>query len=370
MTTKKTGSGKEGRGRPKVMAFLPWVLAGALVVAVAAGLVLMKGTGSAAGFQKGIGYVTWSSDAYQSPESDESLKRLKETGADWASVLVTWYQSNCWSTDISRAANTPSDESVVHAIRKAHELGLKVMLKLHLDLLDTQDGSWRGEIGCVKEADWDKWFAAYTEYLMYYTDMADRENVEMLCVGTELTNTATVKGYVWREMIGKVRQNYKGLLTFAAHWDTYQDIRFWDMMDYVGINAYFPLSEELTPSYEVMKEAWKKWLDEITQFQLQVKKPIIFPEAGCSSADGAAIRPWEHAPVREVNLKLQEDYYKAMLETFWDKEWFYGLYWWYWGTNPNMGGKYNRGFTPQNKPVEKVIKEWYAKPVRREQPKK
>jgi len=98
-------------------------------------------------------------------------------------------------------------------------------------------------------------------------------------------------------------------------------------------------------------------------FQKQAQKPIIFPEIGCCSADGAAIRPWEHFPRSEVNINLQADYYRVLLETFWDKEWFYGLYWWSWGTNVRMGGKWNRSFTPQNKPAEDVVREWYSKRV-------
>jgi len=316
-------------------------------------------------FQKGIGYVTWSMEGYINPESDESLAQVKELGAGWVSILVTWYQTNCWSNDIHRTNRTPSDESIIHAIRKAHELGLKVMLKPHLDLLDTSDGSWRGEIGCLKEAGWEDWFRQYEEYIMYYVNIAKKERVEMICIGTELSTTATSKGYLWRGLIKKIRSKYPGLLTYAAHWDRYLDIRFWDLLDYVGINAYFPLTQEMDPSYMELKEAWDKWLDEIEAFQVEVGKPIIFPEAGCNSADGAAIRPWEHAPRKEVNLRLQKDFYKALVETFWEKEWFYGLYWWYWGTNVNMGGKHNRGFTPQNKPAEQVIKEWYSKSAKR-----
>lgn len=314
-------------------------------------------------FQKGIGYVSWSKEGYLGADSDRSLEAAAKTGANWVSILVTWYQSNTRSFDIKRTRFTPSDEAVIHAVRKAHDLGMKVMFKLHLDLLDESDGSWRGEIGCVREEDWEKWFANYTEFIMYYVRMAKREKVEMVCVGTELSTTATTKGYMWRDLIKKVRSQYRGALTYAAHWDRYMDIRFWDMLDYVGINAYFPLSEKASPSYKEIKAAWQKWVKEMEDFQKKVNKPIIFPESGCNSCDGALIRPWEHAPRREVNLRLQEDDYRLLVEIFYEKKWFYGMYWWYWGTHPNMGGQYNRGFSPQNKPAEKVIKEAYARPM-------
>lgn len=344
----------------------------AAVVAVAAiagaavfGLKMFNMSSREPVFQKGMGYCTWSNGGYLTPGSDESLVRVEEVGTDWAAILVTWYQDSACTLDMKRTPKTPSDESLIHALRKAKELGMKRMLKLHLDILDKSDGGWRGEIGYSCEVDWEAWFRDYTEYVVYYAKMAKAEGVEMLCIGTELSTAATVKGYMWYDLIKEVRRHYPGQLTYAAHWDRYMDIRFWDKLDYIGINAYFPLTKKMDPTYDELIEGWKKWVTEMEQFQADTGQPIIFPEIGCSSADGAAIRPWEHVPRTDVNLRLQADYYKAIYDIFWEKEWFYGMYWWYWGTNVNMGGEYNRYFTPQNKPAEKVVEEWYLKPTPR-----
>ena len=339
-----------------------------IVLAIAGGVAFLgvkffKKDGEAIQFQKGMVYATWTPEAYQNSFSDKSLEKLKGLGVNWIAIVVTWYQDNAWATQIRRTSKTPTDESLTHVIRKSHELGMKVMLKPHLDLLDKSDGSWRGEIGFTDEAEWDKWFKSYTEYILHYADISKKEDVELFCLGTELSVTAVIKPHEWKALIKKVRGKYSGLLTYAAHWDRYFDIRFWDALDYVGINSYFPLSEKKNPTYNELQKGWKRWVDEMDEFYQQVQKPIIFPECGCSSADGAAIRPWEHLPSSDINLTLQENYYRALLSVFWNKEWFYGLYWWYWGTNVRMGGKHERRFTPQNKPAQEVIKKWYAKPV-------
>jgi hypothetical protein len=335
-----------------------------VVLAVAGTMVMrsMKPEKSPIEFQEGFGYCTWSSDGYLSEFSDESLTAMREVGTEWVAIHTTWYQTTCWSGDIHRTSKTPTDDAVVHAIRKAHELGMKVMLKPHLDLIDESDGSWRGEIGSLRESDWEKWFEDYTDFIMHYVKIAEKEKVEIFCVGTELSTAATAKGYMWESLISKVRSKYSGLITYAAHWDRYQDIRFWDKLDFVGINAYFPLTRKLDPTYEELVEGLKKWTVEMENFQELVQKPIIFPEIGCASADGAAIRPWEHVQRTEINLTLQKDYYRAIMDTFWEKEWFYGLYWWYWGTNVRMGGEFNAGFLPQNKPAQEVVKNRYSKP--------
>jgi hypothetical protein len=343
--------------------------AGAVIVAalIAIGAFVMKGgiVKHPLEFQKGMGYVSWAKESYATEESFTSIEAVKKLGADHMSVLVTWYQTTCWSGDIRPTEITPSDASIAEAIRKAHAAGLKVMLKPHLDILDQSDGSWRGEIGCLKEAEWADWFKKYGEYILHYAEMAQKEKVELYCIGTELNTSATTRPNEWRELIRKVRAKYRGQLTYASHWDTYMDIRFWDALDYVGINAYFPLSEKLQPTADELRAGWVKWVEEMEAFQKQVNMPIIFPEIGSNSCDGAAIRPWEHVPDKEVNLGLQKDYYEVLSEIFFNKEWFYGVYWWYWGTNVNMGGQYNRGFTPQNKPAVDVVKKWYSNPVSR-----
>jgi len=316
-------------------------------------------------FQKGMCYVTWSKNAYSSSYSLESIKALKDTGATWVAIVPTWYQEKCSTNRIYPTDNTPSDASLVSIINEAHKLGLKVMMKPHLDVIDTSEGGFRGEIMCNSDPEWDAWFNNYRDFILYYAKMAQETKCEMLCIGTELTSVATIKEDKWKTVvIPPIREAYKGPLTYAANWhDEYQYVKFWDKMDYVGIDAYFPLSRENTPTYKEIKDGWAPWVKEMEEFQKNVNKPIIFPEVGYSSADGSAKIPWEEAVGRPLNMKLQEDCYRAVLETFWPKEWFYGVYWWKWGTNKGLGGKGNKGFTPQNKPAQDLIKEWYKKPT-------
>jgi len=324
------------------------------------------GVGSKYKFQKGMCYVTWSPGRYSSPASDESLKEVAGLGTKWIAVLTTWYQGKCHSTTISPGKNTPSDESMIHAIKTAHALGMKVMIKPHLDIIDTSDGSWRGEIACSSEPDWKAWFENYRDFILHYAKIAQENNVEILCIGTELTSVATIKENMWKEVVIKpVRGAYKGLLTYAANWDNeYERIKFWDALDYVGIDAYFPLVEDKPkPTLEELKKGWEPWVTDVEAFQKRVNKPIIFPEVGYCSAAWTAKTPWEDLASGKVESKLQADCYRALIETFWGKEWFYGMYWWRWGTDTRFGGPNNRGFSPQNKPAKDVIKEWYSKPA-------
>ncbi|MDD5495882.1 MAG: glycoside hydrolase TIM-barrel-like domain-containing protein [Candidatus Omnitrophica bacterium] len=315
-------------------------------------------------FQKGMCYVTWSKDRYGSAASDESLEAMAATGTKWVAIVTTWFQESCSTTKIFPTDYTPTDDSIIHAVEKAHSLGMKVMLKPHLDLQDTSGGSWRGEIVCTSESGWNEWFESYRGFIVHYAKMAQEHKVELLCIGTELTSVATVKEDMWKsKVIAPVREAYKGPLTYAANWnEEFEHVKFWDALDYVGIDPYFPLSDKARPTLAEIKKGWGEWLAQIEAFQATVNKPVIFPEAGYCSATGAARMPWEES-MGKLDLDLQADCYTALLETFWNKEWFYGVYWWKWGTDVRFGGPNNRGYSPQNKPAEKIVKEWYAKSI-------
>jgi len=317
-------------------------------------------------FHKGMTYVTWSKDGFASRYSDKSLLNMKNSNVESVAIIVTWYQESFDSTKIRATDRSPSDSSVRHAIRKAHEYGMKVMLKPHIDLIK-DEGCTRSDIGFGASGDWKKWFKSYMSFITHYARMARKENVEFFCVGTELS-FASQKEDFWRDSVIKdVRKVFKGQITYAANWDAYKDVKFWDLVDYVGIDAYFPIARKSNATTEEILSGWKKWFTEIEAFQKRVNKPIIFTESGYCSADSASNRPWEQASKRTApNIALQKECYKALVETFWNKPWFFGAYWWAWKTYPKAGGENNSSFTPQNKPAMEYLKTVYSSPVERE----
>ena len=318
-------------------------------------------------FQKGMNFVAWTPDGYKNTNAVRSIDQLATLGVEWVGVVPTWYQEKVDSKEIFPLKDkTSSDESLVYAIRTLHDKKFKVMLKPHLDILKGE-GKWRGDIGYALQEDWQVWFDNYTAFILHYAELAKQEKVELFCIGTELTNVAISQPAFWKELIKKVREVYKGPLTYAANWsEEFDAIEFWDELDYAGIDPYFPLVTSLRPTVEQLKGAWEDWLKKIEPWQKKIDKPVIITEIGYKSSVGANEEPWQHSPIGGVDLELQVNCYEALLETFWDKPWFYGVYWWYWGVHPNMGGNTDRGFTPQNKPAQEVVREWYKKTISRE----
>jgi hypothetical protein len=62
-----------------------------------------------------------------------------------------------------------------------------------------------------------------------------------------------------------------------------------------------------------------------------------------------------------VNLEAQVNTTRATFEELWSEDWFAGGFVWKWFIHHDRaGGLENNRFTPQNKPAEAVIKEYYA----------
>ncbi|MBI2979591.1 MAG: hypothetical protein HYY41_02020, partial [Chloroflexi bacterium] len=86
---------------------------------------------------KGIHFNDWTTfDAppirwgqYATPRADQSLKNLAATGANWISLLVLGSQETVASTTIFRTQpRTATDSELLHVVKLAHSLGMRVAL--------------------------------------------------------------------------------------------------------------------------------------------------------------------------------------------------------------------------------------------------
>ncbi len=312
--------------------------------------------------QKGMSYCAWAPEAYASAESDASVQHLKETGADWIALMVTLYQNDVTSAGVYTTTFTPSDSSLVHAIDLAHSLGLKVMLKPHVDLLNDPE-HWRGDIGeGFNEAEWSVWFGSYRDMIGRYADLAQSNGVEQFCVGNELWTAAVSRAADWRALITWVRTRFDGTIVYAATHDGEETrITWWDAVDLIGIDAFYKLTDKNDPTLQELKAGWAPHMTTIAALASRWQKPIILTEIGYRSMDGANRLPndfWSHSA--PIDLQEQENCYQATLESFWYQPWFAGVYWWYWEADPFQGGPCDDYFTPHDKPAEDTLRTWYG----------
>ena len=213
----------------------------------------------------------------------------------------------------------------------------------------------------AKEEDWKKWENQFDKYILTYAELADSLNVDLFCMATEFRMVVRKRPEYWVSLISKIRKVYKGKLTYAANWDNYTNVTFWDKQDYIGIDAYYPLIHEQTPSVESLVASWKPLKDSLRKLSNQYNKPILFTEYGYQSVDYGAGKHWEiDHQTYPFNQVTQKNAYEAIYKVFWNEDWFKGGFLWKWFPNHDRaGGSDNKRFTPQNKSAEQVIKYYY-----------
>ncbi|WP_282136474.1 glycoside hydrolase family 113 [Seonamhaeicola maritimus] len=290
------------------------------------------------------------------------VKPVVSVNANYASVMPFGFLRTVDNPNVvyggERQWYGETKEGAKQYIEELRKQQINIMLK-------PQIWVWRGEFtGYIKmnsEEDWKTLEASYSKFILDYAQLAEELKVKLFCIGTELETFIDNRPNYWLNLIKEIRRIYKGKLTYAANWDEFKRTPFWRELDYIGVDAYFPVSDDKTPSYDDAIKGWKTHLPEIRKRYEAFDKPILFTEFGYRSVDFTGREPWKSdRSMNQVNLDGQTNTTKALFETFWKEDWFAGGFIWKWYHNhEKAGGVENSRFTPQNKPVEAIIKAHY-----------
>jgi hypothetical protein len=314
-------------------------------------------------FQKGFchaheGYQVH--NGYISRRSDQALEKLSNLGVNAVSLTPFTYMRNTRSPapfPFSNGTGAENDESIVHAATFARKLGLAVMIKPHVWVR----GSWPGEVEMDGDEEWDLFFDYYWRWIRHYAVLAEMYQAEILCVGVELSRTTIEHEVRWREIFGRVRQLYGGLITYAANWgDEVEQISFWDGLDFIGVNFYYPLAEDRDPSDVDLRKGVDRALDRIDEVARRWGKSVVITEVGFTSTPSPWIKPYERDRRAPPNEKSQARCYRAFGSALAEREGYAGVYWWKWPSFLEYGGPRHSGYTPNGKIAEEVVKRWFA----------
>ena len=299
-----------------------------------------------------------------SPIGQPEMEALKAVNTEWI-ALVPYGFSRIGQPSIrynlERQWWGEKEEGIETCIQLAHENDIKVMLKPQVYI----HNSWVGDVDFDTEEEWLEWEKGYRAYTHFYGKIAAKNDVELFCIGTEYKIAVKKRTAFWRQIIKEVRGYYSGELIYSSNWDGYSKIPIWDDLDYIGISAYFPLTDQKTPTINSLNVKWRPIKAKLEKFAKKHKKPIVFTEYGYLSIDRCAWRAWElEKGVREkpINEKAQANAYNSLLKSFWSEDWWGGGFLWKWFPD-GMGheGYPERDYTPQGKISEEVIKKWYGK---------
>ena len=175
-----------------------------------------------------------------------------------------------------------------------------------------------------------EFFRTYTEWAVYYAQIAEEEGVELYSLGTETDRLFRTRslGSRWptnyrnelTAMVQQVREVYSGPLTYdmlySSHLrDEKDNESIWgDLgLDAIGVSAYFRLLDRQVvsqiPSVEELQRSWEEIFTE-TLMPLRNRypqKPILFLEYGYIDLPGAASSPAEEEFVPRMWIDADGD---------------------------------------------------------------
>lgn len=293
---------------------------------------------------------------------------IHRNNIEWVTIVPWGFQTNYNSTELNhhRGDSTNIKERnkrTVSRMELLHNSGFKVFLKPHIWIQEPDEGKWRSDIYPETEADWKIWKEDYKDFILRYAKVAEHGKAEMFCIGTELSRLSVEKPKYWFELIKEIKQIYSGKITYAANWyKEYEQITFWKELDYIGIQAYFPLSSKLVPSSDELCEGWEDYMPTLKSISETNGRKIIFSEMGYKSTADSAIKPWEWIEEPEnqgkpTSVETQANCYDAFFKTIWKQPWFAGVHLWQirLDASRRTGSMQIKDFTPIDKPAEKII---------------
>lgn len=305
----------------------------------------------------GVSFVA-SRDSLQ----QNQIRPIKDVYANYAAIMPFGFIRTLdhpeiiFDTDRQWFGETSAGAS--QYIELLHSDGIEVMMKPQIWI-------WRGEFtGNLKmnsEEDWIQLENEYSNFILTYAKLAETTQVKVFCIGTELEQFVIQRPTYWKHLIAEIKKVYSGKLTYAANWDEYKRVPFWDQLDYIGVDAYFPISDTKTPSLEESKAGWKPWKEELKTVSEKFDKPILFTEYGYRSVDFAGKEPWDsNHELPSINFEAQTNLLESLYQEIWNEPWFAGGFIWKWFiAHEQVGGEKDNQFTPQNKPAQQSVKRAY-----------
>ena len=250
---------------------------------------------------KSVWYIGWDKSAYASAQTYSELSTLKtRLQVNAVGLLVPLFQEGLRSNNPHRDTNrTPTDAQVRRVIDQAHALGLQVIL---LPYLISDDGRWVGELAPENTP---QWFKRWRALLLPYAALAHDTGTEIFLIGWEF-ETLLPETEEWEKTISAVRENYGGFVSYITNFwanpEEYQrvlDWEPWELLDFIGLSAYFELARHENPSVEELRRAWhhdangQDVIANLAELNEQYGRCLVLWELGYESKEGTTQFPWD-----------------------------------------------------------------------------
>ncbi|MBC7173666.1 MAG: hypothetical protein H5U40_14595 [Polyangiaceae bacterium] len=303
---------------------------------------------------------------YGTPYSAELLDHLAAMGTTWISITPFGRIWSLTSTEILMDFEAPYEdnrEGIRTIVEQAHARGMRVMLIPHLWVETT---GWRGEIDPGTEAGWRAYRQSYRDFVMSWARDAEYAGVDALSIGVECKSWSGRFGAFWESFIAEIRASYSGLLTYSANWDEAEAVVFWDLLDLLGINAFYPLADHDGATDAEYLEGALRWVAPVRELAEAHDMPVLFVEVGYTTRANAAVQPWLWPDGMQnvvIDEREQARALGAMFDAFLPEPWFAGFFVWrYYASLDDVSQEGQWGFSPHAKQAAHTIETAFGAP--------
>ena len=299
-------------------------------------------------------------NGYGSNLAKQSLEHMATTGSNAVAIVPYTFMRDPQlpvPLPFPQRAGSENDAAVLEAAFQARVLGMKTLLKPQIWLRN----SWPGDIRMSNPTGWQQFMDYYRQWITHYALLAEMYDFDAFCVGVELVQSTQNQPDQWRQLIRDIRILYSGSVTYAANWGTeFEQLSFWDELDYIGLDCYYPLGKETPTSVAALSRTFRQVCQKIENISCQFNKPVLLTEIGFRSVTQPWVHPYAEPMGRPANQQHQMMCYQAVLQELQNQSWCTGILWWKWPSYLDYGGSDNTGFSPANKLAEQPLQQGFA----------
>ncbi|HEV2855797.1 MAG TPA: hypothetical protein VHC97_23620 [Thermoanaerobaculia bacterium] len=310
-------------------------------------------------FLKGVSLSMWNSleGGYHSPSVGEQLDRLAALGANAVSLMPFALQPGPSRPELrylNRGPGSETDIGLIHATRLSRAKGFHVLYKPHLWV---SGNSWPGDVRMETEKDWQAWWRGYRRYILHHALLASWAGADLFSVGCELSKTVD-RDAEWRDLIAATRLFFPRAVTYSGNWyGDLENVRFWDRLDYMGIDAYFPLSASPQAGRTDLEKGAKEVAARLNAASKRSGKPMILTEVGFAAHKAAWVAP--HTEGGEYSEDDQALAYDVLFNALGRPPWLAGTFVWKAFSAPGSDGGSEADFRFLGRKAEREVREYY-----------
>ncbi len=295
----------------------------------------------------------WASDAFA-----RDIDALEDLGANWVAIHPYGHLASDGEVRFRGLDPEHPPEFVARPIREAHARGASILIMPHLAYWGSKFRS-RNEIDFASKEDRERFWKSYRAWIVAVARVSN--GADAFSIGNE-TDRMLCDEAEWRGLIAEVRAVTSAKLTYASNWSDYQRVPFWDALDAIGVQAYFPLCASDDPSEDDLERAWKPIVAELSSVAHRTGKPIVFTELGYNCSLAAAREPWAYREAKRADREHAEQLQTRCLRVALrvidrEHEWLRGAFLWKWFVGPTWG----ENFLLNAPAVRAVIADSWAK---------